>query len=238
VSDSGPPSFAVLCSADRTYQIRQQQTSNSLYVVSPRTARLDDESTRPGISAIASCSATLELSRSKDSADPYLRELIKQWDGENIDEMQIDRPSKQDVCSNIPLSRAEIDKDWSCLCAFEHSNTCYIPTNVYLLTAWKSILAAALSENIDMTNSAQDDILLQLATEDGIPIGLSLAILSRSREPDASIWVAKLLLESLNGEVHSRQGFLDKLKDNLPRNMTPPESLAVFQVCHLILDIR
>lgn len=224
-------SFAVLCSDEKTYQLRQQQTSNSLFIVKPRSTTLEDGTPAEGISVIASCGATLELTLSKDSAEPYLRELLRYWDGENMNEMEIDNRSKENIYDDIPLSTSEIEQGWETLCAFEHSNVCYIPTNTYLFTAWKSIISAAFADNIDTADHTQDATLWRAVSDEGIPEELFLVILSHSKKTNGSIWIARLLLESLSNQVISREEFMISLKDVLPRNMGFPDTFDAFKVC-------
>ena len=61
--DSKQPSpSAVLCTDDHTYQLRQVQSSNSVFILQPsKSRRGDDEIPSPSLSAIAQCTATLEL---------------------------------------------------------------------------------------------------------------------------------------------------------------------------------
>jgi len=226
---AGQP-FAVLCSDDTTYQLRQQQTSNSLYVVKPDSSIVRDDEISGGVLTIASCSATLELSPSNDSAETYLRASMKTWNSETEPgDMEIDGHTKNDVYENIPLSKVEIDRDWDQLCAFEHSGVCYLPTNAYQLAAWKSIIAAGYAENFDLSNYSQDDALWKSVSDEGIPLGLFLVLMSRSRQAYASIWLSRLLLESFQEKPIARNDFVNSLKDILPHGLTPPDSFDAFK---------
>ena len=61
--DSNQPSpSAVLCTNDHTYQLRQVQSSNSVFILQPSESRCGgNEIPAPSLSAIAQCTATLEL---------------------------------------------------------------------------------------------------------------------------------------------------------------------------------
>ena len=60
---------AVLCTDDSTYQLRQVQSSNSILILQPSESRSsDDEIPSPSLSAIAQCTATLELIPSDTAA--------------------------------------------------------------------------------------------------------------------------------------------------------------------------
>lgn len=74
-----PGPSAVLCTNDHTYQLRQVQSSNSVYIVQPsETRRGDSEALSPGLSAIAQCTATLELIPSNTAASfAMISQLLK-----------------------------------------------------------------------------------------------------------------------------------------------------------------
>lgn len=62
VESKQPKSSAVLCTDDHTYQIRQVQSSNSVFILQPSEShRGVNEIPSPSLSAIAQCTATLEL---------------------------------------------------------------------------------------------------------------------------------------------------------------------------------
>lgn len=61
-NDSKQPSpSAVLCTDDHTFQLRQVQSSNSVFILQPSESLHGDELPSPSLSAIAQCTATLEL---------------------------------------------------------------------------------------------------------------------------------------------------------------------------------
>ena len=55
-------SNAVLCTDDHTFQLRQVQSSNSMFILQPsKSGYQDNELAPPSLSAIAQCTSTLEL---------------------------------------------------------------------------------------------------------------------------------------------------------------------------------
>ena len=57
-----PGPNAVLCTDDHTFQLRQVQSSNSVFILQPSESRRgENEITPPILSAIAQCTSTLEL---------------------------------------------------------------------------------------------------------------------------------------------------------------------------------
>jgi hypothetical protein len=226
----------VLCSHNKTYHIRQQQTSNSLFIVKPRQGANEDGNYTNELSTIASCTHTLELFPNKDSAEAYLNEFLTPWDREN-EEMELEGRTKEDVYGNIPLSVIEIDGAWDNLYAFEHNGVCYLPRNSALLSTWKSIVAAAFAERIDLMDHGQDRLLWESVSEENIPLSLYHVIMSRSRAPDGAIWVARTYLESLQARPMPREDFLNSVQELIPRNMKPTIDLDVIKVCSLAKHI-
>ena len=79
VDSKQPSPGAVLCTDAQTYQLRQVQSSNPIFILQPAESRRgDNEIPFPTLSAIAQCTATLELIPS-DTAAPFalLSRLLK-----------------------------------------------------------------------------------------------------------------------------------------------------------------
>lgn len=70
---------AVLCTDDHTYQLRQVQSSNSVFILQPSERRCrDSEIASPGLIAIAQCTATLGLLPSDAAASiAMVSQLLK-----------------------------------------------------------------------------------------------------------------------------------------------------------------
>jgi sister chromatid cohesion protein DCC1 len=219
----------VICTPDKTYQIRQQQTSNSIFVVAPKQLVDHDASESIGVTSIAVCGASLELSSSTDSPAPYLGAFLLPYD-ENSADMELDSRSKKQIYSNIPLSRAEIDREWGARLAFEHSGICYIPTSAYLLKAWKLILEAAVAESINLSDYSQADLLWKAVSDQGLPLELFLIIMNHSKSPEFPSWLGKLLLEAQPENSMLKKDFNVALQDLLPKSISPPSSFEVYEV--------
>ena len=82
---------AVLCTDDYTYQLRQVQSSNSILILQPSESRgSDNEIPSPSLSAIAQCTATLELIPSDTAASfamvsRLLRQSLPLYNGVDTD---------------------------------------------------------------------------------------------------------------------------------------------------------
>lgn len=86
-----PKPSAVLCTNDLTYQIRQVQSSNSVFILQPSEShRGVNEIPSPNLSAIAKCTATLELVLSDTAASfamvsRLLKENLPPYKGTDTD---------------------------------------------------------------------------------------------------------------------------------------------------------
>ena len=90
--DSKQPSpSAVLCTDDLTYQLRQVQSSNSVFILQPsESLHGNNEIPSPSLSAIAQCTATLELILSDNVASfamacRLLRRILPSYRGTDTD---------------------------------------------------------------------------------------------------------------------------------------------------------
>jgi sister chromatid cohesion protein DCC1 len=221
--------FAVICTGDKTYQIRQQQTSNSIFVVAPKLVVGHDNAQSIGVTSITVCGASLELNLTKDSPWPYLDILLLPCDG-NLADMEVDGRSKKQIYSNVPLSRAEIDKEWEARSAFEHSGICYVPTSAYLLKSWKAILEAALAENIDLSDHKQVDSLWKVVSDDDLPPELFLSIMNHCKSSEFSSWLGNLLLEGQSEKSMLRKDFSAALQDLLPKSVSLSDDFEAYEV--------
>lgn len=150
-AQNGKPSYAVLCTNNKTYQIRQVQTSNSVFVAQAYADTDAAGHPTDGIRAIASCTATLELHPVTDTATNYLKAALLRWDGETLVSAAGRKPrSKADILKDVPLSPGECDNSWAQLCAFEYDAHCYQPTAQSLKSLWRDIVEAAVSESISL----------------------------------------------------------------------------------------
>ena len=86
---SGPS--AVLCTDDRTYQLRQVQSSNSVFILQPsESSRGNDRIPSQSLLAIAQCTSTLELIPSDAAASfaltsQLLKKTLPSYNGADTD---------------------------------------------------------------------------------------------------------------------------------------------------------
>jgi sister chromatid cohesion protein DCC1 len=221
----------VLCTPDRTFQLRQVQTSNSLFVTQPALETHGNEIPVPVTRAIASCTATLELHPSDASAVALLREVLPVYDiiAGDVDATGNGR-SKAATFDDIPLSDAQCQSGWTEAIAFEHEDGSYQPSVNALAQVWRSINAATLAEGVKLDSQFLTDDITRAVAEEGHPPGLVEAILRHlakdGQEPDGPwsclgrtktlAFTGRILLESKQGSNFLIADFIDTWADKLP----------------------
>lgn len=246
------PAHAVLCTPNRTYQLRHVQTSNSVLITQAfeHYPNGEEELPVPGISAVAACTATLELHHTTDSALPYLKQALPIWHGA---EGEVTTPpssqaarSKYAIFADVPLSSGECDAAWMQLCAFSHNGASFRPSARVRLRLWQALVSAAYSESIDLGSQFLTSDLWKAISDEGYPQGLVEAVLRRltPEEQDmatgwASIdaskcvaWVGATMLEAqaeLGTELLTAQ-FLNGWRDSLPEAWRGGAELSAIQV--------
>jgi sister chromatid cohesion protein DCC1 len=161
---------AVLCTSNKTFQIRQVQTSNAVYITQPSAS---------GLSAIACCGAVLELVANPGDVVQDLKKVLPIWNGEESGLAIAKAGTKHAVFSNLPYSTGEINPAWTSLSAFELEGGSVRPSAKAQLAAWKSILSSSYADRIDLTSTVNRRQLWDLVSEEGIPEGLFNTILTR-----------------------------------------------------------
>jgi sister chromatid cohesion protein DCC1 len=236
----------VLCTPNRSFQLRQVQTSNSLYVTS---TTLHGPANDPATCAIALCATTLELSPADKSAVPNLQEALPVYDHVLAD---ANRKSKASIFSDIPLSPEQCEQAWRSLLAFEQSGSSYRPSAQLASQTWQSINAAALAEDVTLDEQFLTADLVKLVEEEGRIASLATAILKHLSVGDENPqdqwscldrtkvvpWVGTKLLESKQKERGELTAdFLDRWKDCLPEEWrTDAELTAIPNVFQLVGD--
>ncbi|KAL1597831.1 hypothetical protein SLS60_008318 [Paraconiothyrium brasiliense] len=226
------PAYAVLCTPNKSFQIRQVQTSNALFVTQPALDAHGNDIPTPTTCAIASCTATLELHPADTPAVVYLEDVLPVYDivGGEVDAVQNDR-SKAGVFADIPLSSGQCEQGWAEVVAFELSGNTYRPSVNTLRQVWSSINATALAEGIRLDSQFLGYDLAELVQEEGFPAPLALAIfkhLASAGQDTSGQWscldrrkttsfVGKNLLQAKRASSgYLIVDFIEEWKDSLP----------------------
>lgn len=228
------PAYAVLCTPNKTYQVRQVQTSNSLFVTQTALEAHGNEIPVPTTRAIASCTATVELLPAQGSPIASLEKALPLYDivdGEV--EAATNRLSKTAMLSDLPFSDGECEEAWTTLMAFEFGGSVYRPTANTLSQVWRSINATAVAEGVKLDQQFLTDDIARAVAEEGHPASLVVAIvkhLAEEGQDPNERWssldqaktvqfVGKTLLEAKrDGPNYLTAEFLEMWKDSLPES--------------------
>jgi sister chromatid cohesion protein DCC1 len=218
----------VLCSHDKTFHLRQVQTSNSLFVTQPQLLPAAHGNTSATV-AIAACTTTLELHPSLADPATLLRDLLPLYDlvAGHVDATPNVR-SRATIFDHLPLSHAQCLAGWIELMAFEHDGSTYCPTPSALTHVWRSINAAALADGIKLDAAFQTEEIAKAVADEGHPPDLARAVLthlsgdeqvgwSRLDRPRTVALVGATMLEAQGtSTTFLISDFTDTWEDSLP----------------------
>lgn len=185
---SATESSTVLCTPDKTYNLRQVSTSNTLYIAQPSFAA-GDTLERPGLEAIAQVHSTLELQPSgTSSAVPYIKAALPMYASTGHYEPK-DAMTKESLFAIIPLSDAECQQSWLKLVCFETGQPprAFVPSVSAKLKVWQDILAAATANGVDLSDHDAVSKLLPSVTNDDLPEELYKAVICSTMEPASGL---------------------------------------------------
>lgn len=235
----------MLCTPTKSFQIRQVQTSNSLFVTQPAFDAHGNDIPTPTTCAIASCTATLELHPADASAVTYLADALPVYDivGGEVDTTENGR-RKRDIFAHVPLSEAQCEEAWAETIAFEHSGSSYRPSVGALRQVWSSINAAALAESVKLDSQFLGYDLAELVAEESFPTGLTHAVfrhLASSEQDTNGQWscldrrktvafVGRTLLQARRASSeYLVADFVEDWKDSLPEAWRSDAGLDVIE---------
>lgn len=178
--------LAVLCTPDKTYNIRQKNSSNTVYILQPGNESTIPSSTasevqQPRLVGISKPESTLEtLPGSKSIAAAHIRQLLPILTSTGQTTATTSPLTKPQLFSHIPFSDAECENAYRELSCFTDpiNNHCICPSAQVKLQNWLSILQNARANAVDLLSELDKDSILSL--KDGLedlPAGLFEAIL-------------------------------------------------------------
>lgn len=239
---------AVLCTPNKTFNIRQKNSSNTVYILEPGLddTAIDDISA-PGLTRVSKIDSTLEtLPVPRSTAATHIRQLLPILTTTGQVTGTQHASTKPQLFSNVPFSDAECEAAFSELSAFvDHAtNHCIAPSAPLKIQTWLSILENARANAVELTSTLSSDTVLSLkdGLEDLQP-GLWEAIMhafTTSTEEHISVdpdrltrWVGLNLLESdaLKNPI-SVASFKTSWKDALPEKLRDKPDLALVSDRH------
>lgn len=155
-------------------------------MVQPIEAVGYDEDTIPsaGLQAISRSGMTLELSRSSESALPYLKKILPVYTERELTAAAAVKGTFDEICKDVPLSDGEVQAGWTELCAFEEQGASFRPSVNILHKLWASMSTAATADSLDLSAAfLVEDLWIQIRDED-YPRGLYDALLRRVEDGD------------------------------------------------------
>ena len=218
----------MLCSHDKTFHLRQVQTSNSLFVTQPQLLPAT-HGNQPATVAVAACTTTLELHPSDAHPATLLRHLLPVYDivAGDVDATPNAR-TRAAIFDHLPLSHAQSVAGWIELMAFEHAGSTYRPSANALMHIWRSINAAALADGLKLDTQFQTEEIAKAVAEEGHPPDLARAVLTHLSNDEQIGWscldrtrtvalVGTTLLEAQGTSTTSPiADFIDTWEDSLP----------------------
>jgi hypothetical protein len=243
------PAYAVLCTPNKTFHLRQVQTSNSLFVTQPQCLDFHgNDIPVPATCAIALCPNTLELHPSDASATALLHDVLPVYDivAGHVDATGNGK-SKDAIFENLPLSDAQCQAGWNELMAFELEEDTYRPSVNALCQVWRSINAAALAEGVKLDSQFLTEDIARAVADDGHPSNFTKAVLRHllTGEQDAAgpwscldrartvAFVGKTLLEAKQGSSDFLiTDFIDTWEDRLPEAWRKDAKLSAIEASY------
>jgi sister chromatid cohesion protein DCC1 len=235
---------AVLCTPDKTFGIRQKNSSNTVYILQPTegTPSPDGAIVAPELMGISKLESTLEtLPAPSTKASTYIGQLLPIQSIGAPTTGRTQPMTKDELFSHIPLSDAECEVAFREQSVFSDHITkhCCLPSAALKISTWHSMLENARANTVDLTAELDEDTLLSLkdGLEDLRPglfeaIVHSIATTTSGRtsiDPDRLVrWVG---LNKLGADapvkVINTNEFKTSWKDELPESLRDKVDLTV-----------
>ncbi|KAE8348658.1 hypothetical protein BDV28DRAFT_164191 [Aspergillus coremiiformis] len=166
--------YVNLCTATKTYRVRQVQSSNSIHIIRPSDSGVergdidivggstDGLNLVETVTAIAICGSTLELHTPPEgfSAVPVLERILPVYDdGEEAEVMEVDVGEViRRVFADVPVSGVQCEEGWIEVCGFvlrrgsggDVVGWCRRPSAETKLGVWRRVLEGAVLQGIDL----------------------------------------------------------------------------------------
>ena len=190
-SKSQAASNAVVCTPDETFDVRQVQSSNVLYILQPSKCSTEERlnvAQFKGVTAIAQCKGLLELVKASPNPEQYLRANVPAFNHEiGSVPSRVHRPTRLELLRDAPFSSGEFHSAWKQLCIFEVEGRPWLPTALVLRNIWASLLSAAIINDIDTTGQFKTTAIKILLQADGHAIPALEAIFARNMSDTENI---------------------------------------------------
>ena len=171
---------AVLCTADKTYSLRQVHSSNTTYLVQPCTATTTTTSMAAGVTATSTITSYLELLPLTPNPQTLLRPLLLPYPSSHPPPSAGSGfgRSRQQLLHDLPISNAEFSAAWASLCAFESGGVAYTPSVQAILKTLREAVTGAVAEGMKLSAPFSAAALLRAIDDPEVPLGLLESVLA------------------------------------------------------------
>ena len=216
---------AVLCTQDHTFQLRQVQSSNTLYVLQASESKAGEGSE---LAAIAQCGGLLELIPHTADVLHYLRKAIPVYNDLEDSSSPTDGTSVSSVQLDAPFSEEELLQGFTELCVFEEKGKCWIPSAKALRDTWSAFFNLATATGINISKEFDVGGVRRTVAEEGARHSIFDSIMLRNSATGSTTgtisldmercisWVGRTILDALEGASTSRVQFMTQWQDSLP----------------------
>lgn len=249
-------SNAVLTTHNQTFQLRQVQSSNSIFLLQSDLPSVFDTNgliAVPNLSVIAQCKATLELIPSPTSSVAWLQQLLPFYNGAH-EETSVasssasqatlaERKSKRDYLTDLPLSEDQFEGGWREIRAFESDGQAFKPSVRCLVGVWKAVVSASTAHGINLGRHFKITDVLDMLEADDYPRSLVETVLwnlmttesvnvgSMCVDQGKCIrWVGATMLEAMGKQSAPISDFQEAWKNELPEQWRTAANLEVLKV--------
>lgn len=169
---------AVLCTANKTFELRQIQTSNRLHLLKSSIQRDTTNSTSIlALSVTSQCKEVLELESISPDSIRYLRERLPRYEGLETVKKQLNLLTKESLLEDAPFSEGEFVEALIKLSVLDIDGHPWIPSANILCQTWMSLLSVFELESINIENSFSVDYVNDACERDGSSLPVLGAVL-------------------------------------------------------------
>lgn len=165
-SPSPASDYAVICTAETSYSLRQVHSSNITFLVQPSAL---------GLTATATLISYIELLTLTPNAKSLLEAQLLPFPSPGHA-----GKTRQQLLNDLPVSDADFCEAWTVLTAFEHDNgSAYLPSAQMVLKTLKKILTSVSAEGMNHCGPYSVQAVVLAIDDPEIPAGLVENVFAR-----------------------------------------------------------
>jgi len=235
-SPSPASDYAVICTAETSYSLRQVHSSNITFLVQPSAL---------GLTATATLISYIELLTLTPNAKSLLEAQLLPFPSPGHA-----GKTRQQLLNDLPVSDADFCEAWTVLTAFEHDNgSAYLPSAQMVLKTLKKILTSVSAEGMNHCGPYSVQAVVLAIDDPEIPAGLVENVFARicdaemggpvlNRERCVKAvggWVLEAWHAEAKGSEMLYPTFMAKWKSAVPVGCAPLCKSELLKDCHSLL---